>query len=841
MIKTPTTSDSAPLEGCRVIDFGHYFAGPLAGMLLADQGAEVVKIDRLGQKQTPQPVDTVFNRGKQRLQLDLKTPDDLENAKQLVKSADVLIENFRPGVMRALGLGPDEMTRLNPRLIYLSLPGFPSADEFKASIRAFEGVVSAATGFFRDLHDIRRELEAPPVYTPLPVPSAYAAVHGALAVTLALYAREQTSLGDVIEVPLSGAAMSAMGAFVNQWSPLNNLRRPNPANQPLRERMKRADPDEQDKLVEELRTLYHPMWDSYATADGGWVYMLAHNNSRHSVNLVKGLGIYNDLIADGMTDLPAYENLGRTDNLQLVERLLPDLKEKLRGRIATAFLKKSASEWIPIMQECGVPFSIHRTTRDWLYAPEALEAALIVVIDEPLHGEVRQLGLQTTLSRTADDQVQPRRSCPAKLSKLLQNRQVWPARKSPSAKPGRGILEGIRVLDLSTVLAGPCCARTLAEYGADVIKIDSPSPYLTMGTVFRLHLEVGQGKRSIILDLKQAAGKEIFLELVKQADVIVQNFRPGVAERLGIDYDLLSKLNPELIYLNLTAFQGPRPGPWTYLTGFDPVLQAATGIMTRYGGNGQRPEIHGFASCIDYLTGYSGAFGIALALLKRQLFGGGTLVLTSLAQGAQLVQAPFMLATASSQSAAEPQGQRAQGEHSLQRIYRANDGWIFLAGLCSDLPKLHELPQLAGVPLGHESEEERLKTLVTAIQEHPVGFWVKAFNDAGLGCHRIDCTDEIRNNCLTELNAEDLKDWSYGDSISVIRVKDHPAGSPVDNHPPTYARFRNTALKIGNPMPKLGSDTRAVLEELGRSKQQINDLLASGVIKDQLHDAYLPF
>ena len=98
------------------------------------------------------------------------------------------------------------------------------------------------------------------------------------------------------------------------------------------------------------------------------------------------------------------------------------------------------------------------------------------------------------------------------------------------------------------------------------------------------------------------------------------------------------------------------------------------------------------------------------------------------------------------------------------------------------------------MPLAHESEEERLKALVTAIQEHPVGFWVRAFNDAGLGCHRIDCTDEIRNNCLTEVNAEDLKDWSYGDSISVIRVKDHPAGSPVDNHPPTYARFRNTPL-----------------------------------------------
>ena len=92
-------------------------------MLLADQGAEVVKIDRPGQKKTPLPVDTVFNRGKQRLQLHLKTPDDLENAKQLVKSADVLIENFRPGVMRALGLGPDEMTRLSQFMIHCPIPG----------------------------------------------------------------------------------------------------------------------------------------------------------------------------------------------------------------------------------------------------------------------------------------------------------------------------------------------------------------------------------------------------------------------------------------------------------------------------------------------------------------------------------------------------------------------------------------------------------------------------------------------------------------------------------------------------------------------------------------------
>ena len=163
----------APLSGIRIIDFGHYIAGPLTGMLLADQGAEVIKIDRPGSTKERTPQDAVYNRNKKRLELDLKQPDDLATARQLVQSADVLIENFRPGVMARLGLGSQEMTAQNPKLVYLSLPGFAASDTERAAIRAFEGVVCAATGLYTDLQSLRRHrplhrsaIAAPPACHP---------------------------------------------------------------------------------------------------------------------------------------------------------------------------------------------------------------------------------------------------------------------------------------------------------------------------------------------------------------------------------------------------------------------------------------------------------------------------------------------------------------------------------------------------------------------------------------------------------------------------------------------------------------------------------------------------
>ena len=891
--RSSTATDGLPpLAGFRVVDFGHYLAGPLAGMLLADQGAEVIKVDRPGHPSCATPAGAVFNRGKQVVELDLKSDAGRDAAHRLVASADVVIENFRPGVMDRLGLGAAAMTAAHPRLVYLSLPGF-GAGEKHASLRAFEGVLNAATGVYTDLHSIRRSLHAPPQYTPIPLASAYGAVHGAIAVTMALYAREQSGRGEAVEVPLAGAAMSAMGAFLLRVgeAPARYGRRRSPATDRLREQMRDAGKDERRRLIDEQRPWLPVMFDSYQAGDGGWVFVLAGNSSRNSVQLVKALGIYDALIADGMVDLPPWPDLTRPNNLQDIDGLSREFRKIVRDRMTTAFRRKPADEWTPIMRAHGVPFSVHRGTQEWLHAPETDAAALTVEVDDPVHGPIRQFGVQTSLARTAEQWHMPRPARHGNLADLLRSRPVpaangaaasrvpgsaggdasVPSQGAPAAAsvhaqaaaaqatsvpphsadpahstagsaakaPHEPILAGIKVLDLSTVLAGPCCARTLAEYGADVIKIDSPNPYFLPSTACYLHLEVGQGKRSMILDLKQEAGKRLFEQLAAGADVIVHNFRPGVAERLGIDHASLARINPGIVYLNLTAFNGPRPGPWTELPGFDPVLQAATGIQQRYGGPGKQPELHGFASCIDYITGYSGAYGIALALLRRTREGGGDLVFTSLAQGGQLVQAPFAWATADARPDDGPQGQEVLGAHSLEHLYRAADGWLVLTGLPEDLPRLQEVPGLAAIPVAANQDAARIAALQAAIAEQPVTHWEQAFATAGFGCHRVDYIEDIRRNGVRELTDAERASWSEAESISVIRLLDHPAGSPVDNPAPTYARFAGTSLRLANPMPKIGAHTRAILRELGHDDARIDRWIAEGVAAEQLHDAYL--
>ena len=841
----PERDRQAPLTGIRVIDFGHYIAGPLTGMLLADQGAEVIKVDRPGKPDWDTPANGVFNRGKQRIALDLKNADDLAMAVKLIRSADVVIENFRPGVMQRLGLGAEEMTALNPGLVYLSLPGFASTDE-RASIRAFEGIISAAIGQYTDLQSRRPDL--PPVYTPMPLGSTYGAIHGAIAVTLALYAREESGCGDVIEVSLVGAAMSAMAVIMLDV-----------ADKPAR-----YGPSSNANRRKQRSSVGSPFSGTFRAGDGQWLYIIAAGHSRNSRSLVKALEVYDDLIAEGMVDVPVYENLHLTNNIPDSSHLSREWNLKAREKIESVLASEPAQHWVDVLTAAGVPCTIQRTAQDWLHKPETEEAALTVVVDDPEYGPIRQLGVQTWLAKTPDECAIPRPSRPleaypqmdadgrnvgAGFERGTTATAVQPARRmnpqmnaggagSKSIESAQPILEGIRVLDLSNVLAGPASARTLAEYGAEVIKIDPPEPYFGPRISSWFPLEVSPGKRSVILNLKDEAGRAAFMKLVETADVIVHNFRPGVAQSLGIDYDAVKKCKPDIVYLNLTAFNGPRPGPWMNRPGFDPLLQGSTGIQMRYGGEGNRPVLHGWASCIDYITGYSATYGAVLALLKRRRSGvpdGGDFVTTSLAQGGQLVQAPFMYACEAGRSGDEPAGQDAVGEHALHRMYRARDGWVFLGGLAHEMGKLRCVAGLENTP-----DEDAGEFLEGEIKKRDVAHWVKVFNEVGLAGHRIDSLEDIRKMFLHEVCDENLDAWEDGRSISIVRFTDHPVGSAVDLAPPAYVRLKNAPVQLLYACPKQGAHTREILGELGYDSDYVDDLIAKGVAKEQLHEYYLP-
>src|SRR5690242_17693758 len=174
------------LEGIRVIDFGQYIAGPMAAMLLGDHGADVIRIDPPGGPRFDTPANATWNRNKRSLVLDLKQPGDRATARRLVDTADVVIENFRPGVMDRLGLGAAALTAANPRLIYLSLPGFAS-DDPRAGRPAWEGVVGAATATYTSRLDFEGDVVVGhPVYTAIPISSCYAAFQGAVSAVMAL-------------------------------------------------------------------------------------------------------------------------------------------------------------------------------------------------------------------------------------------------------------------------------------------------------------------------------------------------------------------------------------------------------------------------------------------------------------------------------------------------------------------------------------------------------------------------------------------------------------------------------------------------------------------------------
>src|SRR5215471_9088739 len=181
------------LTGVRVVDFGHYIAGPLAATMLADQGADVIHVDPPGGPRWKSDADAFLQRGKRRISLDLKTLHDKDTAQRLIDTADVVIENFRPGVMQRLGLGNQAVTKRNPRLIYCSIPGF-AADDPRADMQAWEGVLHAATD-----NCIPRAGEEPPdwdwsrpFYSAVPLASNFGAFLGATGIVMALIARRRS-------------------------------------------------------------------------------------------------------------------------------------------------------------------------------------------------------------------------------------------------------------------------------------------------------------------------------------------------------------------------------------------------------------------------------------------------------------------------------------------------------------------------------------------------------------------------------------------------------------------------------------------------------------------------
>ncbi|HLZ68511.1 MAG TPA: CoA transferase [Dehalococcoidia bacterium] len=760
---------AGPLSGVRVLDLGQYIAGPLASMLLGDLGADVVRIDPPGGPRMQGPANATWNRGKQAFALDLKSEAGRERACQLIAAADVLIENFRPGVMARLGLGAGELCAANPRLIYCALPGF-AGDDPRAGVAAWEGVVGAATGTYATRLEGDNGGEGA-VFTAVPISSAYAAFLGATSVVMALIARERDGQGQRIEVPLFDATFTAIGA--------RGITFHDPSAAP---------PPRGSAWVRQ-----------YECADGRWVQFHAAN-TRFILQFIKAAGV------------EQWQSEGLADR----QRLNGDraLSAELLARMVALFKTRTAQEWEDLVNAAGTPTAICRESAEWLEHPHARGSRMIVEVEDPEYGPMLQPGVQARLLGTPGE-VRPR---PTAHSTALPPGDPWPrpqltlsgnspALCTPSSDGAVPLsaLQGVKVLDLCIILAGPTCGRTLAEFGADVIKIDAPER--EGGVAF--HQDVNRGKRSILLDLKSNEGREVFWTLVDEAEVVVQNYRDGVVQRLGVDYEAVRRRKPRIVYASLNAYG--HVGPWAQRPGWEQLAQAATGMQARYGRGGM-PVLQPFP-VNDYGTGIMGAYAVAAALYHRQRTGEGQHVQTALAYTACTLQSLF-LQDFTGKRWDEPNGQRALGWGPLQRLYRAADGWFFLGAPEAERDRLAALAGVSGsAPLPDEAFAAALEA---AFARRPRQAWVDALTAAGIGAQRTATVPELM-----------MDGWVMAHGLSLRREHDG-LGEITTNGP--APRLSRTPVRPGRPAPRPGSDARSILAEIGLA-DDLDGLAERGVVR----------
>ncbi|MEO5653508.1 MAG: CoA transferase [Marmoricola sp.] len=821
-----------PLAHLRVLDLGQYLAGPLVGMMLADLGAEVIRIDPPGGPRLESPAADMLSRGKSSLVLDLKASADRATALELCRRSDVVIENFRPGVMTRLGLGPDELHAANPAIVSLSMPGFASTDPELANLAAWEAVIAARTGQFTDMGLNRRLMGINPSFTPLGLASAYGAAFGAMAVLFALAARDRNG-GEHIEVPLAAALLEGLAYNCEQIEDYPE-RYKSPREVELDRRTAQGLP--MDLEFEALSEFLDPFYRTYPCADGRGFYVVCCSVARHPRRALETLGL-GDLLAElpdfdpylDQADWPAEWSL-RSYPVGTRDR------DRVSAAMKAAFLTRTSKEWETLFGTARAPATAQRSTAEWLADPHALASGLVLEVHDPRHGRMRQMG---NVAWMADDgQASVKKPGPllddarGQLDAILRE----PVRPAPAGTGTSGWLDGLKVLDLTNVIAGPTIGSTLARFGAEVTLVQpvvaSVDPWNTV--VFGLHAQ--RGKRSVLLNLATPEGQESLAKLLADVDVVTMNGTDEQRDRLGLSPQRIEALNPRLILVQLDAFGGPTRGPKSDHLGYDDLAQAATGVMLRFGGGMETPEEHAHFGTIDVLAGFTACVSLGAALERRNLTGRGGIARTSLAAAGNLIQAQFMFDHDRREPFDEPSGREALGWGPFYRCYEAADGWLFFAAPGERHTALRRVTELAD--LVDRPEAELTTALADRFATRPVTHWADAFAGTSSAAVRLGSLHATRDAAL-QLESDADIDLTQA-TFRVIRHDRHPMGRWVDLVAPNAVRPGRAPITIPGPMAKYGAHTREVLLELGYRPATIEAMIATGAAGESWSESFLP-
>ena len=666
------------LDGVRVVDLTAGLAGPVAGMLLADLGADVIKVyPPGGGPSAAVPGQHMWDRGKRAVVADPARPADLAALDELIGRADVVLMGAGgDGHVGHADLAGRGLEPGRPAFWIVLPPYLLDETPWAGPAGGLGGAESAGLLFAWAGHAwSQASYDDVPVDCVFPVALIMQGIWGAINAVALLAGRQ---LGRAVG-PLAvaggaqGAELVSPGGFAVARSEPHEHRQGGPGG-----------------------TLAN--YRCYRCGDGQWLFFGAFTNAfiQRGFTAVGAGWILADPRIGG--------DVGRVRQPENIGWVTRELEQ--------AFASQTRAAVLAALQDADCPAAPAGHTADWLDHEQVRAIGLRAQLRNDAGQDIVMPGPLIGLSHTP---IELRGPAPTRHPAITRLDAGWAPRDPAGGEPGRTAepggtagppeppLAGLRVLNLGTIIAGPYSSTMLGELGAEVWKIERP-PH---GDEFRTS-HGGRGgagftvynrdQRSLLLNLGAEPGAGVFRDLVRSADVVVDNYRVGVVDRLGIDYDHLAEVNPLITTVSISAFG--EAGALRERPGFDPVVQAMSGIMRAQGGPDEaNSPVFLTVPINDVLAGALGALGACAALFSRGRIGRGQRVTVTLCGSSCLLQSPWLVRVAGVTPAGPAGGRDFAGPGPLDRLYQGADGWARLSAPAAVPPAAVTPAGLAGAGL----------------------------------------------------------------------------------------------------------------------------------------------
>ena len=778
----------------------------MATMLLSDNGADVVKVEPPGGDPT-RKTETgarVWARGKRSIELDIHDAAQREQLLALIDRADVLVENFDLGVTETLGLDWETLRVRNPRLVMCSITPYGRHVDFK-NRPGIDALVAARTGLHWEQRgwigtSIGRicglpveleDLDIPPgcfdgpdregpLYPQSRWPSLGASFLALTGINAALRARLHTGRGQWVETSLlQGVLVSTAGGW------------------------QRPEHPEADGY---MCWIFDPRGSKghFQCADGKWIQNWVPNPS-FALGVSQGDTISVDDRINKPTDDPT--------------RIGPDYSELVvlahyHAQMKAAYAKYPSKEWLEAAAQVGIPMQPTRRPEDALNDQALIDEGMVVTLDDPEVGPIRQVGLVYGMSKTPGMVQGPAPTIGQHTDEILAE-LLNPIPATPTASSGglKAPLDGVLVLDLGLAIAGPFSNQLLSDLGATVIKINTV--YDTFWHSTHIAYTANRGKQSISINLKDPRGLAVLHELVKRADIVQHNMRYEAAIRLGVDYESLVTIKPDLIYCHSSGFDKSR----AHLPGNDQTGACLAGVEYEDGGmaNGGKP-IWSLTSFGDTGNGFLAANAMIQAIYHRELTGEGQFLSTSILAACLLNSSYAWVDAETGEGVDRPKVDALMfGTGPRTRLYETADRWICLA--VQNDEQWSAVERSLGIAGLTTMENDRaIETLTTSLRALTASEAFRLLDEAGVPCEIEDDQFAIRL----------FDDPQFRDAGLVATVQQAQVGR-FDQFGHMWT-FSETPTRIAGPPLIVGHDTVDIMSEIGFAQGDIDSLLADGVV-----------